>query len=615
MSFWNSVRELEFLRLISFYPPIGKEAESNTLRVQEELNEKFKPLHVSVDEIKTLLLEYYELEELEKKFSTNAIANDDAKEGERSEVQNESVEETNDGSTDAKRLTKHVIIDEDKNKVFGANDEDKCVATDETENTVKKKDEEKTEISKEIDSADHDQNDHKPQDNTARKDEKESDEKESDEKEICPVVNEGEEEEGEGEREGEEKEKEENDDEPAHLTRAQARKLHIDVLKETEQNEKKAHDIEGSRRKSVSRGTSDGELSSKRASPAKVDEESDGESEKNTSIAVESDDGLTIAKKRGRRSTKTEDATPRRSGRLTRKSNDVDSTEEGDKITSTRRTRSISNTRMTHLSQSEAEHEETEVKTTEPARRGRRRKSSESVADAEAGLEPADDSVSKTTRRTRSKGRFAEVKDATEEGDKDNDADVDEAENKNDDGLESASEEEGTAEAEMKADDNEKRESKPQGSTDLQPKEGDRQKVEEEAEELNEKEDEIEEEKEQDEEQDEEEDEEEEEENEANTSRLRRSSRKRAAAPTLDARDTTRPSKKAKVSTVTATSTPEPASSVTTPVQTPKRRGRKPKEAKESKEANETTPEDANETVESIEQGVSTRRSRRRTNV
>jgi hypothetical protein len=610
MSFWNSVRELEFLRLISFYPPIGTEAESNTLRVQEELNEKFKPLHVSVDDIKTLLLEYYELEELEKKFSTNAIANDDAKEGDRSEVQNESVEETNDGSTDAKRLTKHVIIDEDKNKVFGVNDEDKCVATDKTENTVKN-DEEKAEISKEIDSADRDQNDHKLQDDTARKDEKESDEKR-----ICPVVNEGEEEEGESEREGEEKE--ENDDEPAHLTRAQARKLHIDVLKETEQNEKKAHDIEGSRRKSVSRGTSDGELSSKRASPAKVDEESDGESEKNTSIAVESDDGLTIPKKRGRRSTKTEDATPRRSGRLTRKSNDVDSTEEGDKTTSTRRTRSISNTRMIHLSQSEAEHEETEAKTAEPARRGRRRKSSAAPADAEAGLVPADDSVSKTTRRTRSKGRFSEVEGATEEGDKDNDADVDEAENKNDDGLESASEEEGTAEVEMKADDNEKRESKPEGSTDRGPKEGDGEKVEEEAEELDEKEEEIEEEKEQDEEQDEDEDEdedEEEEENEANTSRLRRSSRKRAAAPTLDALDTTRPSKKAKVSTVTATSTPEPASSVATPAQTPKRRGRKPKEVKESKEANETTPEDANETTESIEQGVSTRRSRRRTNV
>lgn len=171
-----------------------------------------------------------------------------------------------------------------------------------------------------------------------------------------------EEEEKEGEEEGEE-------EEPAHLTRAQAKKLQIDVEKEIIENEKKTHDVEESRRLSLRNDT-------------KLDDA------ENTSTVIESeadDTDQTIKRTRAKRNSKVDyDLTQRRSSRLRRKSEgDISDTPSG------------KGKKPNKSAQHEDEEEETspKVHVDTPKKRGRRSKS----ASAPTG------SAEPETRKTRSK--------------------------------------------------------------------------------------------------------------------------------------------------------------------------------------------------------------------
>lgn len=242
-----------------------------------------------------------------------------------------------------KKHIKHVTIDEDKNKVFvetvpfKETEKDNFGVTN-SNDSVEKADQKKKEprkegIIKNLEKEEQLEEQSKVKEARERS-EGENEVEQKDEEEKTETVME---QANEGKRDASEKKEDTDEDredseEPAHLTRAQARKLHINVEKETQHNEKKAHDLEEARRTKYSgtRGTSETGDEEEDAPKSEDAEESENDAN-NLSVAVESEPEekveeptSTTPRKRGRRRNTAEDVTPRRSTRLRRRSDQED---------------------------------------------------------------------------------------------------------------------------------------------------------------------------------------------------------------------------------------------------------------------------------------------------
>ena len=432
---WNNSNEAYLLKLLCFHKPVGENAEKLLTIIENKLNEKFESTNIKLDDIKSKINEYYDLKGLSELNITNTI------------------DEVN---VENKKQTKHVVIDEDKNKVFGELSSEKKMDNekyDKEQEIVSNTDnlEQKAELDKagevqpvagntkklaQIETSKNEPqpsnikaHDDLPEEEVAEKNDQvivESKDDHKTEKEVKAKEDMSTQPEKDRSKEPNEKDenkvKEEEDEivdsetkdnkdayvkdeaaggneeeeEPAHLTRSQARKLHIDIQKETEQNEKKTLHFEETRRKSMTRNNSTDEGTQYKAE--------DDISDKDVSIHVITDEELSDStpRRRGRRRLQMDDLTPRRSTRLNRKSIDSDSEAKNGKAETSsdeeltefigRRTRSSSNTRN-----SESGNDEDPLR---PLSKGRKRSTTNDIVE----------STTKQTRRTRSLSKHDDSK-------------------------------------------------------------------------------------------------------------------------------------------------------------------------------------------------------------
>lgn len=433
---WNNSNEAYLLKLLCFHKPVGENAEKLLTIIENKLNEKFESTNIKLDDIKSKINEYYDLKGLSELNITNTI------------------DEVN---VENKKQTKHVVIDEDKNKVFGELSSEKKMDNekyDKEQEIVSNTDnlEQKAELdkagevqpvagnTKKLAQIETSKNEPQPSNITAHDDLPEEEVAEKNDEVIVESKDDHKTEkevkakedmstQPEKDRSKEPNEKDENkkkkmeedeivdaetkdnkdayvkdeaaggneeEEEPAHLTRSQARKLHIDIQKETEQNEKKTLHFEETRRKSMTRNNSTDEGTQYKAE--------DDISDKDVSIHVITDEELSDStpRRRGRRRLQMDDLTPRRSTRLNRKSIDSDSEAKNGKVETSsdeeptefigRRTRSSSNTRN-----SESGNDDDPLR---PLSKGRKRSTTNDIVE----------STTKQTRRTRSLSKHDDSK-------------------------------------------------------------------------------------------------------------------------------------------------------------------------------------------------------------
>lgn len=379
MDQWTLEQKTYLLKLLCFNRPLIKDLNMLLLTVKEQFSKKFDTDDSNISEtnkqFNEKINEFYDIQGLLK------LEMNDSNSSSGSSVTEEIKKNDNDEEDDAKKQLKHVIIDEDKNKVF----DESIEKLKELEPAVPKVETKEAEIQDEnpvIVNTEPEVND-------------------------TPVINEQEQQEVTFDESIKETKEETDEEEPVHLTRAQARKLHIDVVKEAEQNEKKTHDIEEARKQKST------------------------ESDDETSNAFYSETDETVKKPKS--TGKIDDnTTPRRSTRLRRKSNQgIDDVEIANDHVGTR-TRSVSSTRTINQTQSENDNDDasdaTDVK--EVPRRGRRRKLIANLSENENEQQPQQ-SVRKTRSRKSSEFEDDEKnKSVTEDKDNESHADDEKEENK-----------------------------------------------------------------------------------------------------------------------------------------------------------------------------------------
>lgn len=428
MSVENNKGEMDkvmyLLKLMCYHRPLGKDTDKNLTLIEKKFLEKFVDEQVTMEQIKSMINEYYDMDGLAVldakddeiidnseqlgEYSEKAVEQDNTT---VAEGNGERLPEKEDESVN-KKHNKHVTIDEEKNKIFDEITTDAKIqetasneeldndtatskitnATEESEETIAGITEEKDDINKTHVMIETDHSLKAAENNDTKTPQKDQN--------IDTKA---------------EKQEDEVNEEPAHLTRSQARKLQIDIEKEVQQNENNVQNLDESKQSKTTTGKnedvedyeSDNEGDNKTAVEQDVGTDKESNIDINNSIAIHSEtddkteEETSTPKKRGRKSKneKIDEITPRRSTRLRRRSDvdaEVDETENIEAETTVdsigRRTRSNSNGRN-NQSQSDDEHESTAP----VSRRGRKRKSVTST-DSELHV-----------RRTRSKKREDDI--------------------------------------------------------------------------------------------------------------------------------------------------------------------------------------------------------------